>query len=240
MLSRSVIAFLPSSKRLLISRHWLWSTMILEPKKIKSVTVSTFLPSIYHEVMGLDAMNLVFRKLSLKPAFSLSSFTIIKRLFSLSFISAIRVVSSAYLRLLIFLPTITIPAYNPSSPALCRVHEHSSWDGTRSRSRGATPCLRSGAAAQSSYLVLETMGSSWEELPRDWGQGLWPRGANLHQMWGAVAELCWSSHIERPHFQGKRNPSKTVGTEKGEQRADRLKLQSQTTSQSDHRDHSLV
>ena len=45
---------------------------------------------------------------------------------------------------------------------------------------------------------------------------------------------------ERPHVQGKRNPSKTMGTERGDQRADRLKLQSQTTSQSDHTDHSLV
>jgi len=61
-LSRFVIAFLPSSKRLLIS--WLQSpsTVILEPKKIKSVTASTFSPSICHEVMGLDAMILVFRR----------------------------------------------------------------------------------------------------------------------------------------------------------------------------------
>ena len=43
-----------------------------------------------------------------------------------------------------------------------------------------------------------------------------------------------------PHVQGKRNPSKTVGAERGPQRADRLKPQSQTTSQSDHVDHSLV
>ena len=43
-----------------------------------------------------------------------------------------------------------------------------------------------------------------------------------------------------PHVQGKRNPSKMVGTERGDQREDRLKLQSQTTSQSDHMDHSLV
>ena len=52
--------------------------------------------SIYHEVMGLDAMILVFWMLSFKPTFSLSSFTFIKRLFSSS-LSAIRVVSSAYL-----------------------------------------------------------------------------------------------------------------------------------------------
>ena len=55
--------------------------------------------------------------LSFKPAFSLSSFTFIKRLFSSSLLSAIRVVSSAYLRLLIFLPAILIQACTSSSPA---------------------------------------------------------------------------------------------------------------------------
>ena len=60
MLSRFVIAFVPRSKRLLIS--WLQSpsAVILEPRKIKSVTVSTVSPSICHEVMGLEAMILVF------------------------------------------------------------------------------------------------------------------------------------------------------------------------------------
>ena len=64
MLSRLVIAFLPRSKCLLIS--WLQSppAMILEPKKIKSVTVSTVSPSICREVMGPDAMLLVFWMLS--------------------------------------------------------------------------------------------------------------------------------------------------------------------------------
>ena len=59
-LSRLVITFLPGSKCLFIS--WLQSTsaVILEPKKRKSVTVSTFPPSICHEVMGLDAMIFVF------------------------------------------------------------------------------------------------------------------------------------------------------------------------------------
>ena len=102
MLSRLVITFLPRSKRLLIS--WLQSpsAVILEPRKIKSVTVS---PSLSHEVMGPDAMILVFWMLSFKPTFSLYSFTFIKTLFGSSSLSAIRVVSSAYLRLLIFLPT---------------------------------------------------------------------------------------------------------------------------------------
>ena len=104
MLSRLVITFLSRSKHLLIS--WLQSptAVILEPKKINSVTVFIVSPSICHEVMGLNAMMLVFWMLSFKTAFSLSSFTFIKRLFSFSSCSAIRVVSSAYLRLLIFLP----------------------------------------------------------------------------------------------------------------------------------------
>ena len=60
MLSRLVIIFLPRSKHLLTS--WLQSpsVVILEPQKIKSVTVSTVSPSIYHEVMGPDVMILVF------------------------------------------------------------------------------------------------------------------------------------------------------------------------------------
>ena len=60
MLSRLVITFLPRSKCLLISWHQSQSPVILEPPKIKSDTVSTVSPSISHEVMGLDAMNLVF------------------------------------------------------------------------------------------------------------------------------------------------------------------------------------
>ena len=82
MLSRLVITLLSRSKRLLIS--WLQSpsAVMLEPKKIKSDTVSTVSPSISKEVMGPDAMILVFWMLSFKPTFSLSSFTFIKRLFA--------------------------------------------------------------------------------------------------------------------------------------------------------------
>ena len=60
MLASYVIAFLSRSKCLLISWLQSTSTVILEPKKIKSVTVSTFYPCICHEVMGPDAMILVF------------------------------------------------------------------------------------------------------------------------------------------------------------------------------------
>ena len=72
MLSRFVTAFLPRSKCLLISWLWSLSIVILEPKKIKSVTVSVVSLSICHEVMGPDAMIFAFRVLSFEPAFSLS------------------------------------------------------------------------------------------------------------------------------------------------------------------------
>ena len=60
MLSRLFITFLPRSKHLLIS--WLQSpsAMILEPKRIKSIVIYIVSPSICHEMMGLDAMILVF------------------------------------------------------------------------------------------------------------------------------------------------------------------------------------
>ena len=94
--------YIYSSKKLIwlyvLRLLFLWlqspSTVILEPKKRKSVTASTFFPSIFHEVMELDPMILVFLMLSFKTAFSLSSFTLIKRLFSSSLLSAIRVALS--------------------------------------------------------------------------------------------------------------------------------------------------
>ena len=128
MLSRLVIAFVPRSKRLLIS--WLQSpsAVILEPPKRKYVTVSTVSPSICHEVKGPDAMILVFWMLSFKPTFSLSSFTFIKRLFSSSSIYAIRVVSSVYLRLLIFLQAILILACASSNLAFHMMYPNKQGD----------------------------------------------------------------------------------------------------------------
>ena len=119
MLSRLVITFLPRTNCLLIS--WLQSpsAVILEPPKIKSDTVSL---SISHEVMGPDAMIFVFWMLSFKPTVLLSYFTFIKRLLSSSSLSAIRVVSSAYLRLLIFLLAILIPACGSSSPVFLMMY----------------------------------------------------------------------------------------------------------------------
>ena len=80
-----------------------------------------FLPICY-EVIELDAIMLVFLMMSFKPNFSLTSFTFIKRLFSFSSLSAISVVSSAYLKLLIFLPAILIPASDSSNLPFCMMY----------------------------------------------------------------------------------------------------------------------
>ena len=124
MLSRLAITFLPRSKRLLIS--WLQSpsAVMLEPRKIKSDTVSTVSPSISHEVMGPDAMIFVFWTLSFQPTFSLSTFNFIKRLFSSSSLSAVRVVSSAYLRWLVFFPAVLVPACASSSTPYLLLNPH--------------------------------------------------------------------------------------------------------------------
>ena len=116
-LSRLVITFLPRSKHLLIS--WLQSpsAVILEAPKIKSATVSL---SVCHEVMGPNAMILVFWMLSFKPTFSLSSFTFIKRLFSSSSLSAIRMLSSAQYGIIIYIVTMF---YNQSSDLIHLITE---------------------------------------------------------------------------------------------------------------------
>ena len=116
-----------------------------EPKKIKSVTVTIVFQSIYHEVTGPDAMILVFSMLSFKPTFSCSLFTFIRRLFSSSSLSAKRMVSSAYLRLLIFLPAVLIPPCASSCPVFQR-----GCTGAGGL-RGATPCSRSGRVAVRRY-----------------------------------------------------------------------------------------
>ena len=119
-LSIFVIPFLPRSECLLIS--WLQSSsaVIFEHKKWKSVTASTLSPSVCHKVMGLnDIFTYFFLILGFQLAFSLSYFTFIKRFFSSSSLSAIRVVSSVWL---IFLLTVLIPACN--SPSLA---SHTMW-----------------------------------------------------------------------------------------------------------------
>ena len=110
---RFVIAFLPKSKRLF---NFMTAVTIHSDFEVQEKKVCHCFPNC-HEVMGPDAMTFVFVMLSFKPAVSLSSLTLIKRLFSASSLSAIRVVSSSYLRLLIFLLTILIPACASSSLA---------------------------------------------------------------------------------------------------------------------------
>ena len=122
VLSRLVIPFLPRSKCLLISWLQSLSAVILELKKMKPLTVFTLSPSIFHKIMGLEAMIFIFWMLSFEPAFSLSSFTFIKRLVNSSSLSTIKVVSSAYLRLLIFLPTVLIPVCESSSPVFPMIY----------------------------------------------------------------------------------------------------------------------
>ena len=119
MLSRWVITFLPRSKHLLIS--WLQSSfaVILKPK-INSLSLFHLFPHLF-DMKWLDTMILVFRMLSFKPTFSLSSCIFIKRLLSSS-LSAIRVVSSVYLRLLTFLLAIFIPACASSSLAFHMIY----------------------------------------------------------------------------------------------------------------------
>ena len=79
MLSGLVITFLPRSKCLLISWLQLPPAVIMEPPKIKSDTVSTVSPSISHEVMGPDAMILVFSMFRFKPTFFYSPFSLASR-----------------------------------------------------------------------------------------------------------------------------------------------------------------
>ena len=119
MLSRFVIAFLRKSKHFLIS--WLQTAVILECKKIKSVMIS-IVSHLFAMTWWDWSHDLSFWMLSFKAAFSLSSFTSSKRLFNSSSLSAVRVVSPAYLKLLIFLPAILIPVYTWSSPAFCIVN----------------------------------------------------------------------------------------------------------------------
>ena len=90
-------------------------------QKNKSATDSTVSPTICHEVMGPDAMILVFWMLSFTPTFY-SPLSLSSRLFSSSSLSAVRVVLSACMRILILLPEILIATCASSSPAFHMIH----------------------------------------------------------------------------------------------------------------------
>ena len=140
--------------------QWFWS-----PKN-KGSHFSTVSPSISHEVMGPDAMIFVFWMLSFKSTFSLSTFTFSKRLFSSSSLSAIRVVSSGYLRLLIFLPAMLIPVCASFSPLLVMMYSASKLnkqgDNIQPRhtpfpiwNQSAVPCSVLTVASWSAYRFLK-------------------------------------------------------------------------------------
>ena len=89
---------------------------------VHGVTKSQIWLSDWIELMGLDAITLTFWMLNFKPAFSLSCFIFMKRLFSSSSLYAKKVVSCAYLRLLMFLLAILTPGYTSSSPAFLMIY----------------------------------------------------------------------------------------------------------------------
>ena len=128
--------------------------------------------------MGLDAMILVFWMLSFKPTFSLFFFNVIKKLFSSSSLSAIRVGSSAYLRFLILLLAILIPAYASSSLAF-----HIMYSAYKLNKQGdniqlwhtpfpiwnqsVVPCPVLTVASWPAYTVLKRQ-VSWSGIPISW------------------------------------------------------------------------
>ena len=122
MLFRLVIAFLPRSKRLLIPWLKSLSVVILEPPKNKVSHCFHCFPIYFPWSDGTRCHDLSLLNVEFWANFSLSSFTFIKKLFSSSSLSAIRVVSSAYLRLLTFLLAILIPAFASSSPAFLLIY----------------------------------------------------------------------------------------------------------------------
>ena len=115
MLSLFAIAFLPRSKCL----NFMATVTVCSDFGVQENKVCRCFHCLPHQfaMKWWDQIIFVFWMLSFKPAFSLSIFTFIKRLFSSSLLSAIKVVSSIYLRLLIFPPAILIPTYDSFSLA---------------------------------------------------------------------------------------------------------------------------
>ena len=121
ILSRFVVAFLPRGKCLnFMAAVTICSDCGVQESKI--CHCFHFFPFYLLWSDGTGCHDLSFWMLSFKAVFSLASLTLIKRLFSSSLLSAIRVVSSVYLRLLIFLLAILIPACDSSSLALCMMY----------------------------------------------------------------------------------------------------------------------
>ena len=146
--------------------------------KIKSLTVSIVTPSICYEVIGPDVMILVFWMLSFWPTFWSFSFTFNRRIFSSFSLSTIRVVSSAYLRLLIFLLEILIPTCASSSLAFhmmssaCKLNKQGDniqpwctsfpiWN------QSVVPCPVLNVASWPSYRFLRRQ-VRWPSIPISW------------------------------------------------------------------------
>ena len=145
--------------------------------------------------MGLDAMILVFWILSFKPSFSLSSFTFIKRFFSSSLLYAISVVSSAYLRLLIFLPAILIPPGASSSPAFLMMY--SAYESNK-QGDNIQPWHTSFPIWNQS-VVLDFIKKYWNDY-------------TVFVLWSGVGskeEACWN-HSKNLWLQGKNQEKKSV------------------------------
>ena len=178
MLSRLVIAFLPRSKHLLIS--WLLLTIRSDFGAQENKVCHCFhcFPIYLPWSDGTGCMILVFWMLSFKPIFSLSSFTFNERLFSSSSLSAIGVLSSEYLRLLIFGPAILIPTYASSSLAFLMMYSpyklnkqgdniqpwctpFSIWN------QSVVPCPVLTVASWSAYRFLKRQ-VSWSGIPISW------------------------------------------------------------------------
>ena len=183
MLSRLVIAFLPRSKRLLIS--WLQSpsTKILKPKKIRSATASAFPTSICHKVMGQMPWSQFFEWVLSHLFYSLT----FKRLISSSSLSAIRVLSSAYLRLLIFLSTILIPVCDSSSLAFCMTYS-----GYKLNKKGDSrnPCIPFPVLNQSVVPRKVLIAASWPAYRFLQRQVRW---SGIHISLRILHSLLWST-----------------------------------------------
>ena len=135
-------------------------------------------PISFPWIDGTGCLIFIFWMLNFKPAFSLSSFTFIKRLFSSSSLSARRMVSSAYLRLLIFLLAILIPACASSSLAFCMMCSACKLNKQGDNiqpwripfpiwNQSIVPCLVLIVASWSAYRFLRRQGR-WSGIPISW------------------------------------------------------------------------
>ena len=138
--------------------------------------------------MGPDAMIFVFLRLSLKPTFSVSSFTLIKRLFSSSSLSAIRAVLSPYLRLLIFLLAILNPACDSTSLAFRMMYSVSKLN---KQDDNVQPCCTPFPILNQSVVLCPVLTiASW---PAYRFLRKWVRWSGISIFWRIFHSLLWST-----------------------------------------------